>query len=60
MGNSASWRRVGSTCIVEDTRERRVGCFGVAFMDIHKGLVYSGRRIRAQLTKSFIVHILCQ
>ncbi len=30
------------------TKERRDGCSGVVFMDIHKGLVYFGRRIRVQ------------
>ena len=30
------------------TKERRDRCSGVIFMDIHKGLVYFGRRIRVQ------------
>jgi hypothetical protein len=36
----------GILCILlKGTKERRDGCSGVVFMDIHKGLVYFRRRI---------------
>ena len=36
---------------------RKDGCFGAVFMDIQKGLEYSGKRTRDRSIRSLIKHI---